>query len=275
MDFQTYLQDGFIARAVEGIGHTTGSKAIMETLHLCRRGLAYAHEHGAIARNPWARLRIARYQEPSIKTLTTNRELAALQETAATIGGRTGMLLQLAWATGARRGELLALRWIDVDLTARQLAIGASLYEENGVCTRRPTKTRNSERSITLPATMVGELKAWRATQLEHAMANGWVAEFDYSPVLGDPLGNYWSPATASQAARRALHSGGLKVSLHSIRHSHGSMLLGKPGINPLAAASRLGHRNVKMLLRTYGHVMEGDDAAAAAAIDTVMAGKR
>jgi integrase len=52
-------------------------------------------------------------------------------------------------------------------------------------------------------------------------------------------------------------------VSLHSLRHSHASILLSK-GVPAAVVAERLGHANQNITLSTYSHALPADSRAAA-----------
>ena len=55
------------------------------------------------------------------------------------------------------------------------------------------------------------------------------------------------------------------RIRLHDLRHTHASHLLAA-GVNVKIVSERLGHASVAFTLDTYGHVMPGQQASAAAA---------
>jgi integrase len=57
------------------------------------------------------------------------------------------------------------------------------------------------------------------------------------------------------------------RVSFHSLRHTHASMLI-RAGVDILTVSRRLGHGKPSVTLDCYGHLVEGSDAAAAKAIE-------
>jgi integrase len=76
---------------------------------------------------------------------------------------------------------------------------------------------------------------------------------------------SWWRPASASTAARRALHAAGIPVSLHALRHSFATELLRAQ--QPVAVvAGMLGHAKPEVTYKYYQHVMRGDGRAAAEA---------
>jgi integrase len=52
-------------------------------------------------------------------------------------------------------------------------------------------------------------------------------------------------------------------VSLHSLRHSHASILLSK-GVPPAVVSQRLGHADQNITLSIYSHALPADARAAA-----------
>ena len=48
--------------------------------------------------------------------------------------------------------------------------------------------------------------------------------------------------------------SGGKKIRVHDLRHSHASLLVGR-GFSPLEIADRLGHEKIETTLNTYSHL--------------------
>jgi integrase len=259
VDFQAHLIERFA-----GTGHA-GARSIAEAMRLCSKALSYAVRLRAIPVNPWAELERVKPREAHIRVPKGRRELTAVQHAAT---GRTGLLLRLALASGARRGELLALTWGRVDLDGGTIDIAATLYEENGEFSLRPPKSRAGRRVVSLPPAIITELRTARAAAAEHALSSG--ARLADMPVMPGDNGGWWSPATASQSARRALHAAGLPTSLHALRHTNASVLLSER-ISPEAVRRRLGHGAVGTTLRYYAHAMVNDEPAAAAAIGEAM----
>lgn len=61
-------------------------------------------------------------------------------------------------------------------------------------------------------------------------------------------------------------------VGIHTFRHTHASMLIAA-GTDILTVSRRLGHENIKITLDTYGHLLPGQDEAAADAMDKIASG--
>ena len=146
------------------------------------------------------------------------------------------LLASLALATGMRRNEMLALRWKDVDLDAGRLTIEQSLEQTraHGIRIKAP-KTRNGRRRS--PAD---------------------------SPVLATFDGKPQSPNAITKAWPVAMAAIGMSgVTLHSLRHTHASMLIAS-GMDILTISRRLGHSSPTITLGVYGHLVGGTDDRAA-----------
>jgi len=72
----------------------------------------------------------------------------------------------------------------------------------------------------------------------------------------------------AARDLKRVLDRAGLEgVSLHTLRHTHASILIYQ-GVDIKAISRRLGHENITITLQTYGHLLPGQDERAAAMMD-------
>ncbi len=85
------------------------------------------------------------------------------------------------------------------------------------------------------------------------------------------PDGSYIRPDTVTKAVRRIAKKAGLKdVSLHTLRHSHGSQLL-SAGVPLPAVSKRLGHTNVYVTATVYAHALTSDESTAAEKWESAM----
>jgi integrase len=88
-----------------------------------------------------------------------------------------------------------------------------------------------------------------------------------FSNIEGDPI----KPNSVTRSWSRFLSAHNLrKVGFHSLRHTNASILIAA-GMDILTISRRLGHRKASITLDTYGHLIEGADAAAAAAIGKIL----
>ena len=173
-------------------------------------------------------------------------------------------LIHLAAFTGMRRSELLGLRWKDTDLHHGTVSISQILH-----CIRRgriviePPKTPRSRRLVGLSPDSIWALRSYKEMVEAEQERLG-------SPLIGDrlvfsqPDGSPLLPNTVTHAFGKIARRAGLHgVTLHSLRHSHASIML-QEGVSSRTVADRLGHPTVVITLDTYSHLTPGvkEDAA-------------
>ncbi len=178
-------------------------------------------------------------------------------------------LLQLLAATGARRGEALALRWADID--GRDLVIGRSLSQTKAGLQFKGTKTDRSRR-VNLPESILGALKQHRQEQEKFRRKLGAGYRSDLDLIFANPDGTPLKPDTLSASISLLCRKLGLPkgVSLHTLRHSHGSVLLAD-GVDLATVSERLGHSSVRVTADVYSHALRGRDQEAARRWDDFM----
>lgn len=180
-------------------------------------------------------------------------------------GNRNEALFRLMAMTGIRRGEVVALRWSDVELAGHRLTVNQAATVMDGEEVVDVPKTRRSRRVIDLDPETVSVLQRYRARQREQFLMLGVSARASdrvFTNEIGEPL----RPNSVGQAFRRLVDSAEVPViRLHDLRHTHATHLL-MAGVNVKVVSERLGHSSVSFTLDTYGHVMPGQQAEAAAA---------
>jgi integrase len=176
----------------------------------------------------------------------------------------------LAAATGMRRGELLALEWRDVELDAATIRVERSVEETKarGLRIKSP-KTKRGRRSIGISAEAVTMLRDHRKGQIELRLALGQGGQPKL--VFGTIADGLLSPNNITRSWSRALRTRGLKpVSFHALRHTHVSLLI-RAGVDILTISRRIGHSKASITLDVYGHLVDGGDDAAVAAMEGVL----
>jgi integrase len=189
----------------------------------------------------------------------------AQQETfiaAATSPWCLATFLEVSAGTGARRGEVLALRWSDIK--DGRAVITRSLTQTKQVLEFKCTKTEDSVRPVSLPPSTLAALKVHRKQQDQFRLEYG--PDYDDGDLIfanpdGTPLKPDSVSASASALCRRLKLPKG--VSLHTLRHTHGSHLLAA-GMEITAVSARLGHSSPRITQDIYSHVIPGRDDEAA-----------
>jgi integrase len=256
------LQPADLAQLYAGLHRDGLAPRTIKLIHrVVHRSLAQAKLWGLVRENAAELAKPPRALDQEVKMLQP-AEAAALVERLR--GGPLYMIALLGLATGMRRNEMLGLRWCDVDLGAGRIKIEQSLEQTitHGVRVKSP-KTRSGRRTISLPGHLVAELRQHWISQQEQRLAVGLGKAADTSPVLAGADGTYQSPGAISQAWGRAVPD----YKLHSLRHTHASMLIAS-GMDVLTISRRLGHASATVTLSVYGHMIAGSDDRAAQIVD-------
>ncbi|WP_242021016.1 tyrosine-type recombinase/integrase [Cytobacillus oceanisediminis] len=238
------------------------------TIHYIQRVLnnvfSRAVEWEVIKQNP-----VAKVKKPKITQKDTDvydeEEVFQLLTALKAEEQRWRVLITLAVLTGMRKGELLGLEWDAVNLDSGTINVKQNLVYANGKQIVKETKTKHSQRLISLPPEILPELKAfkkeWNKNRL--LMAEQWEGgehNFVFSAYHGKPLHqhsikNWWS---------RFIKRHGLRyIRFHDLRHTSATFLLNK-GENVKVISSRLGHANVLTTLNIYSHTLRKADELAA-----------
>lgn len=211
-----------------------------------------------VGTNPVARVALPSFDRPRVVPLTVQQ----VQSIVEAIPERNRAMVVVQAACGLRIGELLALRVHDIDFLRRNLRVEFQFAPGSKV--RTDPKTPRSRRTIPLPATAAAALA-------EHMRKfppadDGTL----FSTRLGTP---YRHDYYGAQIFKRAAHKAGLPrhVVPHDLRHWYASQLL-NAGESVVTVAERLGHSNATTVLKTYGHLIEGQEDRTRRAIDQAFA---
>lgn len=179
--------------------------------------------------------------------------------------------LATAAALGKRRGELCAVRWSDWRAGAFIISRSLAQFKDpaTGQRTLKFKSTKgNNVRPVTVPASLVPVLEEHRRVQNE--MKKQFGPSYQDNDLIfcrenGEPLWPDSVSASVSFLCRRlGLPKG---VSLHTLRHTHGSVLLAQ-GVPLTEVSYRLGHANVRITAEVYAHHLARQDERAAQAYD-------
>jgi integrase len=250
------LQAIYAAMAEEGLADQT-------RLHLHRvvhRMLGHAEQWGVVVRNVAEMIDAPRVRAHEIEVLTPT-EVQTVLETLR--GHPLYSVAAVLLGTGLRRGELLALRWQDLNLDGGALQVEQAIEQttRGGLVFKAP-KTKRSRRRVTLPPSIITLLREHWKTQQEQRLILGLGKAPAEGLVFANWDGSVRSPHTLTQQWRKAMKRAGLKITLHSLRHTHASTLIAS-GLDVLTISRRLGHATPVLTLGTYGHLFKTDDRAA------------
>jgi len=226
---------------------------------ILRAALGQAARWGLIASNP-ARLATPPRSRPAASPPPTPAQVRQMIEAARSAPSPLlGSVIMLAATTGMRRGELAGLRWSAVDLERRQIAVATSIWQVSSRWGEKPPKS-HQHRRLPFGARTAELLEGLIAETGAHA------AHFVLSRSGGpDPF----LPESITRSFGRLLRS--LEATtgerwpfrFHDLRHFTATELF-RAGHSAKTVASRLGHADVAVTLRTYAH--DTDDQARRAA---------
>lgn len=233
----------------------------------------YAVKWGVISKNPMDGVEKPRpsdtdeidkemqvYEESEIETL-----MHLLQSEPAS----WRMMFTLALAAGLRKGELLGLEWKDVDFENQQIYIHQTIVFTNQGPHIKTTKTKKSKRYVTLPQSVMNELKAYRKHWAKEKLQKGdvWV-EKEREWLFHAFDGTHMYPTSPSKRWKKFIDGHGFKyIRLHDLRHTSASLLIAQ-GVHAKIISERLGHSDISVTMNTYGHAFKSADRAAADKLD-------
>jgi integrase len=223
-----------------------GGWTVHGTLTTLSGMMGRAARKGLIASNPVRGLE--RDERPELpqaeKRVLSESELARLLDSA---GDTYRPLISVLALTGLRIAEALGLAWEDVDFAEGVIHVRAQLDRKRE---RVTLKTKTARRDVVLVPPLAKLLKLHRIKSLHKAPS-------DF--VFPSPDGRGADHRAAGRGIKRAVNRAGLGegVSAHNLRHGFASMLIVGLKLDPVNAASQLGHASPTITLNTYAHLFE------------------
>lgn len=252
-------------------GNTLSPYSIAATYRVLRLALNAAVKQGLLRYNPLRQLDVPKIPRQEMRALD-RAEVQKLIEAAAEHEIRPVVILLIH--TGLRRSEVCGLQWGDIDLTLGTLTVARGLHVlRRGERLYEPPKSRAGRRLIALSPTAALMLRTHRERMEARAATLGTTLT-DHMPVFSRPDSTPMAPDTMSHQFSKIAEKAGLgKIGLHTLRHTHASLML-QAGIHPKIVQERLGHSSIQVTLDTYSHVMPGIQQAAALTFDASLRGE-
>lgn len=247
------------------------ARSVRYTHAVLSSALKQAVRWNMLAQNPAAKVELPRESRKEMKALTaeeTERFLKAAK------GDRYYILFALALATGMRPEEYLALQWKDIDLECGTIIVQRALvwHRKGGGWTFTAPKTTRSRRSIPLPESLSGFLKAHRRLQSEARFKAGATyqnndlvfATRGGTPILPrNLLLRHFKPILTAAKLPSS-------VRLYDLRHTCATLLLAA-NEHPKVVSERLDHASVTLTLDTYSHVLPTMQQAATEKLEKIL----
>ncbi|MDU3686253.1 MAG: site-specific integrase [Enterococcus faecalis] len=159
--------------------------------------------------------------------------------------------------TGCRKSEILSLQWKDLDTLKKSVTIGKTLAldEYNNILIQTP-KTSSSTRSISLDNETVKIMSKWRTIQRSDYFQMGFNTSSEEQYIFTNDRNELYYPQVVNDWLNYLIKKYKLpRITPHHFRHTHASLLL-QAGIPVKEVSERLGHKDVKITLEIYSHVM-------------------
>ena len=209
--------------------------------------------HGAIRKNAAHAVKRPRKARTEAAFYLSEQVAALL---AAADGHRLAPFLTLTAYTGLRKGEALALRWVDIELDTEtsHARITGTLARIGSELVRSEPKTNAGRRTVPLVPEAVTALREARVQQARERLAAG-EAWTDTGYVFRTELGTPVDPRNALRWFYSIRNAAGINEgSLHTLRHSAASVLLGA-GVPMPVVKDVLGHSSITVTVDMYGHM--------------------
>ncbi len=240
-----------------------GSSSVRFIRAVLNSALVKACQLGLLYRNPLTLIKAPKLNRKERRVLTPDEAATFLSFCAQS---RYGLFFKMALMLGLRPEEVIGLKWSRLDLLSKRGTCQVSnviVRPVGGGWEWAKPKSRTGARTITLPSSLVAELREHHRRQLEQRMKIGKHYEANdlvFAKPRGGPLGH----KNVGVEFRRIADLAGLPQDfrLYDLRHSFVTISL-LAGVDMKTVSYEAGHATVAFTLDVYGHVLnEMRDAA-------------
>lgn len=232
-----------------------------------RQSLKYALHLQLLAVNPADRIDSPRAERVEREVLDEKQTVLLLRKAQ---GTELYVPICIAAFTGLRRGEVLGLKWSDLDWDNQTLQVVRTLQKSKDGFRWGEPKSQKSRRTIAVSEWLISVLREHRRAQNERRLGLG--ADYqDQDLICAREYGDPWEPSRFSTLFHDLVSGLDLpEITFHGLRHGHLTHLL-KAGLPANVVSARAGHSTISITVDLYGHILEGQDRAAANAFEEVM----
>ena len=153
-------------------------------------------------------------------------------------GSKYHALFDLLFYSGCRIGEALALTASDIDTVNRRISITKTYFRHKGKDEITEPKTRESVRTVIIPEFLAEELKAYMASM--------------YKLPTDERIFSVVPEAVQHVMKHHADKTRVKYIRVHDLRHSSCAYLI-HLGVQTMIIKERLGHKDIRITLNTYG----------------------
>lgn len=246
-----------VARWINAMAEAGSSGKTVANKHgaLLSPALTAAVKAGKIPANPAAGVGIPRTERAAEMRFLSHSEFAALLTETAEYWRP---LLRFLVASGARFSEVSALRPADVDCDAGTVRISRAWKRHPEGWVLGPTKTKKSNRIISLPASVFADLDLTGEWLFRSSGRNRGAPR---GPVrIANFRANVWWPALGRAELAPP------RPRIHDLRHTCASWMI-QAGVPLPVIQSHLGHESIDVTVGVYGHLDRSHFQQAADAI--------
>ena len=240
-----------------------GTKTIQNALGVLRHVYNLLESESALVRNPAKNIgtlirKVANAQARETKQVEswTRQEVETLLAVAWEHEPNFAPFLATLFSTGMRRGEAMGLQWADVNFEDGFLTLRRSVGTEG-----ESTPKNGRARRVQMTPSLASELFDVLATRREQGMARGWPETPKW--VFCSEVGTALDPGNVrrvwDRVRRRAQPLGVRPLRIHDARHTWATLAL-HANKNIRWVSEQLGHADPAFTLRTYAHVLRGDE---------------
>lgn len=249
------------------LGETLAPQTVLHVHRLAKGAFRWAVAKNLLLRSPFASVDAPTTPKREARALSPEEARALLEVMR---GSRFQAPFLFALLTGARRGEIAALSWDDVDLERGLITIRQSYSDATGKMVLKTTKS-GTQRTFALSERAVDLLRRQRLTLTRERLAAPPGLYKDENRVFPDALGGPTKLHALTDGFKRFARVAGIgKASLHSLRHTSATWMLGQ-GSDIRSVQAILGHSVPSTTLNIYSHAVSDLQRRAVATIDATL----
>lgn len=195
------------------------------------------------------------------------------------------VLFNIAVYGGLRRGEIVSLQWSDIDFDKGTISISKSTAYVDRESYIKGTKTKLSNREITMPASVMKLLKEYRVEYQKKRLQMGtkWATDEDGKRLdflftqwngkqmnISTPLQRFHSIIDQYNKTVEKEEDKLPRIHFHGLRHTCATLLISQ-GVDVRTVAGRLGHSQTSTTLDIYSHPLRKMDEEASEKLENLL----
>ena len=168
-------------------------------------------------------------------------------------GTENYLIAEILFWTGIREGELLALTPQNIDLEKNLIEINETYTRIGKRDVITTPKTETSIRKVHIPEFLKEEIKEYLSGK--------------YQMPKNERIFTIVSRTLQKRMDKAIEKAGVKKIRVHDLRHSHVAYLIHQ-GVPAIVIKERLGHKDIRITMNTYGHLYPSEQTKVAEMLD-------